>query len=49
MVFDGYSRSFAFSCGVPLRGINQNMKTAVTSVLTEAAPKMTEELLAFVQ
>ena len=45
MVFDGYSRSFAFSCGVPLRGINQNMKTAVTSVLTEAAPKMTEQFL----
>jgi len=32
MVFDAHARGFAFFGGVPLRGIYDNMKTAVTSV-----------------
>jgi transposase len=32
MVFDAHARAFAFFGGVPLRGIYDNMKTAVTSV-----------------
>ena len=32
MVFDAHARGFAFFGGVPLRGIYDNMKTAVTTV-----------------
>jgi len=32
MVFDAHARAFAFFGGVPLRGIYDNMKTAVTTV-----------------
>ena len=32
MVFDAHARDFAFFGGVPLRGIYDNMKTAVTTV-----------------
>lgn len=32
MVLDGHARGFAFFEGVPLRGIYDNMKTAVTTV-----------------
>ena len=31
MVFDAHARGFAFFGGVPLRGIYDNMKTAVTT------------------
>ena len=34
MVFDAHARGFAFFGGVPLRGIYDNMKTAVTTVFT---------------
>lgn len=34
MVFDAHARAFAFFGGVPLRGIYDNMKTAVTTVFT---------------
>lgn len=34
MVFDAHSRGFAFFGGVPMRGIYDNMKTAVTTVFT---------------
>ena len=32
MLFDAHARGFAFFGGVPLRGIYDNMKTAVTTV-----------------
>ena len=34
MVFDAHARAFAFFGGVPMRGIYDNMKTAVTTVFT---------------
>ena len=34
MVFDAHARAFVFFGGVPLRGIYDNMKTAVTTVFT---------------
>ena len=34
MVFDAHERAFVFFGGVPLRGIYDNMKTAVTTVFT---------------
>jgi transposase len=34
MVFDAHARGFVFFGGVPLRGIYDNMKTAVTTVFT---------------
>ena len=34
MVFDAHARAFAFFGGVPLRGIYDNMKTAVTTVFS---------------
>jgi transposase len=34
MLFDAHARGFAFFGGVPLRGIYDNMKTAVTTVFT---------------
>ena len=34
MVFDAHARGFAFFGGVPLRGVYDNMKTAVTTVFT---------------
>jgi transposase len=38
MVFDAHARGFAFFGGVPLRGIYDNMKTAVTTVF-EVVPE----------
>ena len=34
MVFDAHAKAFAFFGGVPMRGIYDNMKTAVTAVFT---------------
>jgi transposase len=34
MLFDAHARAFAFFGGVPMRGIYDNMKTAVTTVFT---------------
>ena len=37
ILFDAHARAFAFFSGVPLRGIYDNMKTAVTAVFTGKA------------
>ncbi|EQA96497.1 IS21 family transposase [Sphingobium baderi] len=45
MLFDAHARAFAFFGGVPLRGIYDNMKTAVTTVFTGKAREFNRRFL----
>lgn len=45
MVFDAHTRAFAFFGGVPLRGIYDNMRTAVDTIFTGKARTFNRRLL----
>ena len=45
MVFDAHTRAFAFFGGVPLRGIYDNMRTAVDTIFTGKARTFNRLLL----
>jgi transposase len=48
MLFDAHNHAFRVFCGVPKRGIYDNMKTAVDKVLTGKQRQVNARFLAMV-